>query len=94
MDDRDKAGDPDSNPEINDSDSESEFYQTASLPKIDQPMKRLKTAYLDNFKDPEDNNSVMIDKVTEDMGQRLANTMQNFAFFVNKAEKNLHKLIS
>ena len=39
---------------------------------------KLRTFYLDNFKDPEDNNSVMIDQVTIDMGQRLSKTMQDY----------------
>jgi hypothetical protein len=41
-------------------------------------LTKLKTFYLENFKDPEDDNSIMIDKVTHDMGHRLSKTMQDY----------------
>ena len=62
MDDRDKAGDPDSNPEIDDSESEESLQKKNSLPiPKKRVLTKLKTFYLENFKDPDDDNSVMMD---------------------------------
>ena len=79
MDDRDKAGDPDSNPEIDDSESEESLQKKHSLPiPKKRVLTKLKTFYLENFKDPDDDNSVMMDQVTIDMGQRLSKIMQDY----------------
>ena len=78
MDDRDKAGDQDSNPEIEETDSEESMSAQEPPKPKHNALTKLKTFYLENFKDPEDDNSIMIDKVTHDMGHRLSKTMQDY----------------
>lgn len=106
MDDRDKAGDPDSNPEIDDSDSfvemESSKLQSQPTQKPSQStvgglgkaLRKMKTNYIDNFRDPDENNSVLIDVIALDIGQTLAKTMADYTNLLKKSDKYISKVVT
>lgn len=110
MDDRDKAGDPDSNPEIDESESIDDIESSkvlnpppalklATLSTVEhrilcRSLRKMKTNYIENFRDPDENNSVLIDVIAIDMGQRLAKTMADFQNLLRKSDKQLSKVVT
>ena len=110
MDDRDKAGDPDSNPEIDESESIDDIESSkvlnppaalkhATLSTVERQilcrsLRKMKTNYIENFRDPDENNSVLIDVIAIDMGQRLAKTMADFQNLLRKSDKQLSKVVT
>ena len=93
MDDRDKAGDPDSNPEIDDDDdSDISMKEIIMEPlkkeKQSQHFKKSETFTINKFRDDVDQ-SVMMDSVVFDMGQRLSKVIGDFKILLTSSDKKL-----